>query len=100
MSRGMWTKQHTAAGIPFYFNATQNKSLWKPPPTDLIHEAEYLKIPKTQPQLDAAENFERNDYETRPLPIELSIPVPPQPIPVLEYHFPASIPLVEAPPKP
>jgi hypothetical protein len=88
----MWTKQYTAAGMPFYYNATQNKSLWMPPPSDLIHEAEYLKIP------DKHAEPEINKYEARPPLIEQTMSTP---IPVPEYQVlnPNSV-IVDVQPKP
>ena len=41
--QGMWTRQFTPDGTPFYFNATLNKSLWKPPPNAVVLESEKLK---------------------------------------------------------
>jgi hypothetical protein len=42
----MWTKRYTPDGSVFYYNATLNKSEWKPPLNSIIHEADYLQIPK------------------------------------------------------
>lgn len=43
MSKGMWTKNLTADGNIFYFNATQNRSAWKLPADAIVHEAVNLK---------------------------------------------------------
>jgi hypothetical protein len=43
MSKGMWCKQFTSDGEVFYYNATINKSLWKPPQDGIVFEAENLK---------------------------------------------------------
>ena len=48
MSKGMWTKNITADGSTFYFNATQNRSVWKLPADAIVHEAANLKpLPTT-----------------------------------------------------
>lgn len=39
MSKGMWTKQYTIDGKIFYYNSTQNKSVWHPPIGSETHEA-------------------------------------------------------------
>jgi hypothetical protein len=89
MSRGMWTKQYTSSGVPFFYNSTLNKSLWKPPVSEggcVVHEAEYLKKPATtienqeisltQPQTQ--ENNEINSGYNFQNPI----PIPPIPPPI------------------
>lgn len=43
MSKGMWTKNVTSDGNVFYFNATQNRSVWKLPADAVVHEAANLK---------------------------------------------------------
>ena len=44
MSKGMYTKNQMADGTVFYFNASLNKSVWKPPADSIIHEASNLKV--------------------------------------------------------
>lgn len=39
----MYTKNQMADGTVFYFNASLNKSVWKPPADAIIHEAVKLK---------------------------------------------------------
>ena len=39
----MYTKNQMADGTVFYFNASLNKSVWKPPADSIIHEAASLK---------------------------------------------------------
>jgi hypothetical protein len=83
MSRGMWTKQYTSSGVPFFYNSTLNKSLWQLPSNEggyVVHEAENLKKPtivtgnaefsfSTQPQIQ--ENHQAN------IPFDnLQIPAP------------------------
>jgi hypothetical protein len=46
MSKGMWTKQYTKEGKTFYYNASQNKSVWTPPMDSVVHEAPRLKKPE------------------------------------------------------
>ncbi len=41
MSKGMWTKQFTSSGKAFYYNSTQNLSVWQPPSDSVIHEASH-----------------------------------------------------------
>jgi hypothetical protein len=41
--KGMWTKRFASDGTPFYYNATQNRSVWKPPVDGIVLEAEQLK---------------------------------------------------------
>ena len=41
----MWTKQYTPAGKVFYYNSTQNLSVWNPPMDSVVHEAPNLKTP-------------------------------------------------------
>ena len=43
MSKGMYTKNITPDGTVFFFNATLNKSVWKPPADATVHEAPNLK---------------------------------------------------------
>ena len=43
--RGMWTKRYTGDGKEFWFNATLNKSAWRPPAESVTHEADQLKNP-------------------------------------------------------
>ena len=43
MSKGMWTKQYSPTGKMFYFNASQNLSVWHPPVDSVIHDAPYIK---------------------------------------------------------
>ena len=40
----MYTKNQMEDGTVFYFNASLNKSVWKPPADSIIHEAANLKI--------------------------------------------------------
>lgn len=47
MSKGMWTKHFTLEGKEFYFNASQNRSLWTPPSDSIIHRAPNLKPPES-----------------------------------------------------
>ena len=39
----MWTKVITADGSVFYYNSSNNKSVWKPPADAIVHEAPNLK---------------------------------------------------------
>lgn len=45
MAKGMWTKHFTPSGKAYYFNASQNMSLWEPPRDSIIHEAPNLRNP-------------------------------------------------------
>jgi hypothetical protein len=45
MTKGMWTKCISNDGKVFYFNASQNRSAWNPPPDSIIHEAPNLRQP-------------------------------------------------------
>ena len=45
----MWTKQYTVDGKIFYYNSTQNKSIWHPPIGSEIHEAANLLYPQNYP---------------------------------------------------
>jgi hypothetical protein len=45
MTKGMWTKCISNDGKVFYFNASQNRSAWNPPPDSIIYEAPNLRQP-------------------------------------------------------
>lgn len=48
----MWTKHLTADGKAFYYNASQNRSVWTAPSDSVVHEAPNLKAPggATEPE--------------------------------------------------
>ena len=50
--KGMWTKRFASNGTPFYYNCTLNKSQWTPPKDSIILEAEHLKRPSEQSEID------------------------------------------------
>eukprot|EP00981_Chlorochromonas_danica_P010591 scaffold3290_cov165-Ochromonas_danica.AAC.34 len=53
MSKGMWTKHLTADGKAFYYNASQNRSVWTAPSDSVVHEAPNLKPPGATNELQA-----------------------------------------------
>jgi hypothetical protein len=71
----MWTKHLTAEGKAFYFNASQNRSVWVPPSDSVIHEAPNLQRPtvgdETKPT-QSTDSVPSNDNE------DLSLKVAPQ----------------------
>lgn len=67
--QGMWTRQFTPEGVPFYFNATLNKSLWKAPPNSVVLESDRLKE-KVEKEKTQANTL--NVSEDKPSEIETS----------------------------
>eukprot|EP01038_Epipyxis_sp_PR26KG_P008456 gene8456-11434_t len=63
MAKGMWTKQLTREGSVFYFNASQNRSLWHPPPDSVVHEANELSMPQSNvsDNIDSLDQNQRNE---------------------------------------
>jgi hypothetical protein len=104
MSRGMWTKQYTSNGTPFYYNATLGRSVWKPPPDGIVHEAECLKKPGETPQTESditPQPTAQPQPFAVPVPVYVPVPVPiAQPIvqPVVSSMVPvAPLPYVPVP---
>jgi len=56
----MWTKQIDKDGNIFFFNSTQNRSVWQPPADAVIHEApnlRYQPVPQQDINKNAADAF-------------------------------------------
>jgi hypothetical protein len=41
----MWTKQYSSTGKVFYYNSSQNLSMWHAPIDSVVHEALHIKSP-------------------------------------------------------
>ena len=77
--KGMFTKNISIDGSVFYFNSSQNKSLWKPPADAIIHEAANLKQlqetdTQNQKNIEAMHEF-ANTLESGEIPPDSDLPV-------------------------
>jgi hypothetical protein len=81
MSKGMWTKNIATDGNVFYFNATQNRSVWKLPADAVIHEAANLKplpasldeaqLKNNDAMMDFASSLQQEESPTESPPVAL-----------------------------
>lgn len=86
----MWTKHLMEEGKAYYFNASQNRSVWNPPPDSVVHEASKLLRPSEQQTLEPTPIT--SPAVTSSINTENSTTISPSPISVLQQEMTLSVP--------